>query len=280
MSKKKTPAPAKIKESNSNASSYVAPNQAAPKGRIPKPKMERREPPMNTPWQEELLHVPIEAVATLAASLLERYGTAAEATMKAYELLEYAAAGRSSLKNREGYSGVLSWDAVKSADMEWREADLGRDVSKTDSRGGKLPADFEEALASLMPRLKSVERMPRFRHWLIDCYLGVEAEEGVYASTREFFAAVEEAKRQNLSDVEAANLIATWKGEGIPAHVYFSARQGWPFWWKKNLQATRSQSGQKRRKKRSTDKRTGAKKGQGEEALLRAVLGPRSEKSS
>jgi hypothetical protein len=125
MSKKKTPAPAKIKESNSNAAPDVAPNQAAPKGRIPKPKMERREPPMNTPWQEELLHVPIEAVATLAASLLERYGTAAEATMKAYELLEYAAAGRSSLKNREGYSGVLSWDAVKSADMEWREADLG-----------------------------------------------------------------------------------------------------------------------------------------------------------
>jgi hypothetical protein len=196
-------------------------------------------------YHQDLAKIPIEAVASIAATLAGRDHAPADAVHQAYELLEIAAAGQLSLKASGAWSvGIASVENGKAAFQARIAAQLPDDVSKKDAEGNRLRGDdgkplsvpFVEAIAALMPRLKSVDRMPRFKTWL-------KSVEG-------------------LSMIEAGERMTQFQRDGIPSQVFQSARVCLAGWWENHKREIRSEAGQKGRHgrvKSKTDKRKSAR---------------------
>lgn len=199
-----------------------------------------------TGYQQELAATPIEAVASIAATLTRQGIEPADSVRQAYELLEIAAAGQLSLKASGAWSiGIASVENGKRAFQARMEAQLPNDVSKKDTEGERLrgedgkwlPVPFDEAMAALMPRLKKGERMPRFKNW-------IKSAEG-------------------LSMIEAGERMAELQREGIPGQVFQSARVTFQTWWESHKRGVKAAAGSMARKgtqgrvKSKTDKRKG-----------------------
>lgn len=176
-------------------------------------------------YPTDLAAVPIETVASIAATLTRQDTSPGDAVRQAFELLEIAAAGRLFLKLKSSYRAGVAYHAQINAGKTQFESSLSEDVSKRDKNGAKLrnkkgallPVPFDEAMVSLMPRLKDVDRMPRFREWIADS--------------------------EDISSLKAGGRIGNLQKKGIPPMMYQAARLTFPGWMKASTSQKRSLAG-------------------------------------
>lgn len=186
-----------------------------------------------TSFAEELNSVPIESVATLAVTLLQRDSvTPAEATSKAFELLELAAAGKRAVAEKsEWQDGIDRVEASKAKWADWRDDNTVADI---DRERDSLP--IKAVLEALMPDKRSVkpaEREPRLRHWIMAAY--------------------------QCDNLQAADILAAWKREGVPQQAFQHLRLTWANWWRESKGETRRQTGKAGAAKRAAQAEEGAK---------------------
>lgn len=168
-------------------------------------------------------------VAIVAATLMHDGMDVADATRTAMRLIDAASFALAGMYERgEVADGVNSW-----ADQEA----VRREREKYEEKlGPKWPdpalssMSLDRALSRLMPRLKKIDRLVKFRRWLAHVY------------------------RVDL--VEAGEMIANLKEEGITQFDYTVARVGIVDWMEGEKSKQRSAAGKRgaRSKKRSGKK--------------------------
>jgi len=201
-----------------------------------------------TAFAEEIKKVPADRIAMIATSILKEGGmTAAEATAKAFEMLELAVAGKLSVDSYEEWkTGIGKIETVKDSWNATQSDDQVPDVSRRSDEGMPLPIPLPDVLNVLMPdrrRIKPTEREPRVRRWIMEAY--------------------------ESDNIEAGDILAAWKREGVPPQAFQHLRTTWRRWWEDSVRQTRKRSGEsgaskktkgkRGRVRRKTDKRLGAK---------------------
>ena len=195
--------------------------------------------------------VPIGTVAMVAATLSRPDVSAFESVIKAYDILEYVAAGQAYLKGNQDclhgiyYPAALSvsaWLKHEYYPPEW-EDDPAEKYAIYDDDHNILPIPFDDALKAIDPKPgKAINRLPRFRQWLMD--------------------------KDKLSSIEAGDKIADWKKTGIYFRDFSRAFNSFPKWrkWRTSennkLSAAKSREAKKGKQgqvKKKTDKRKGAR---------------------
>ena len=201
-------------------------------------------------FTEHLAKVSPAQIAGIAATLVKEGRSPMEAVNLAFELLELAAGGLDSLSKKveteycsdKGYEFGVWYTAAMRAIHRNSLLDIEQEpdpIFKFDAAGNFLPLDFDVALQNLLPRLKTGDRMPRFRHWLADLL--------------------------QISNIEAGEKIAAFYENGLPPDIYSSARIYLRVWWRDALSQIRAESGEQKGKgkqgkvKKKSDKRRGAR---------------------
>lgn len=208
---------------------------------------QRKQSCRKTSFAQQLRGVPVESVAAIAANLLQREAiTPAEATSRAFELLELAAGGQRSLEDRsEWQSGIDAAEASKAQWIEWQELDKVPDLtSESEEHRSTIP--LKEVLNALMPdkrKVKETEREPRLRHWIMSA--------------------------RQCDFLQAADVLAEWKRGGVPRQAFQHLRLTFWKWWEDSKSETASRSGKagaeakkkakQGRVKSKKDKRLGAR---------------------
>lgn len=202
-----------------------------------------------TAYNKELMEVPLSDIAKLALSIMQgdQAATQCEATCRAYELLELAAAGQRTLAYDYSWqNGIETLENLKKL-KEKAASNPIPDISKRDENGRGVPVPFNDLLEALMPdqrKVKHNDRMPIVRRWIVDYF--------------------------KCDITKAGNIIAEWKNSGVPYNLFQIIRWSWVDWKKNSLSETRKISGAKGRaqpkkgkqgtvRSRRTDKRLGAK---------------------
>jgi hypothetical protein len=176
-----------------------------------------------------LASVPIEAIASIAATLSGPQTSAHDAVIAAYRLLEVSMAAKDGLNKGLTYDQAISEHRASEewSEMRKRERDsLPKDILSYDERGNPRNASFDAVLSKLMGKTPKSERPEIFRRWLIgvqECWHG---------------------DLPSREDVDAK--IADWKKKGIPAEVYSWAWAGFPAWRKSDISRMRSESSNKK----------------------------------
>lgn len=227
-----------------------------------------------TGYAAELRDVALADVAMLASRIMQGNEslTPARATGEAFELLEWAAAGKRTLEYEASWQiGIEKLEEIKAARKRHEENripdDLARDEEgrpKRDEVGKRLPVPFGDALDALMPdrrKVKAVDRLPRFRRVVMSLH--------------------------NCDSIKAGDIIAEWRDNGVPPNAYQLLCANWNQWWVDAKSESTSKNGEKGaeakkakdeakkgkqgRVRRKTDRRLGAKSGCGEGAMIQAI---------
>jgi hypothetical protein len=194
--------------------------------------------------------VPIGTVAMVAATLSRPDVSAFESVIKAYDILEYVAAGQAYLKGNQDCLNGIYYPAALSVSAwlkhEYYPPEREEDPTEKYAIYGDqcyLPIPFEDALKAIDPRPgKAINRLPRFRQWMIDKY--------------------------QITMIDAGEKIAEWKKTGIPWGDFCLAFHSFPKWrkWRTSennkLSAAKSREAKKGKQgqvKKKTDKRKGAR---------------------
>lgn len=184
----------------------------------------------STACAEDLRKVPVESVALVGASLVGNGMSASDAIRLAYELLEFAAAARTSLHaSDEWEKGIAAVELAKSnfailqvAAEKLRSSDLSPkdefgEVKRNELSGERLPVPYADAIAQVLAPYKKHNREDLFIEWL---------------------AATED------KSLAAANVqVNIWKKEGMPSNVYQHFRLNFPLWKNEQTSKIRRQSG-------------------------------------
>ena len=209
-------------------------------------------PPQN---QAEIAKIPMGTVAMIAATLSRPEMKAHECVIKAYEILEAVVHGQKHLANPDDFwpqqqladSGVVFFlrhhyeGPAAEPDIDQEYPALRYHV--LDEDGSPVPVPFELALKAIDPKPgKVANRLPRFRQWLMDKY--------------------------RLTAIDAGDIIAEWKKEGIPFEYFERALDSFPKWrkWRTSKErksaaakSREAKKGNQGRVKSKTDKRMGAR---------------------
>jgi hypothetical protein len=166
--------------------------------------------------QAEVAKLSVGTVAMIAATLSCPEMKAHECVIKAYEILEVATHGQLFLANLDLLhfeSDAPDSNVVGFLKANWTDEAGGRVIRpedkyvKYDASHNPLPIPFYEALKAIDPRPgKAINRLPRFRQWLMDT--------------------------ANLPVIAAGEKIAAWIETGIPARVFKEAFHSFPKWRK------------------------------------------------
>jgi hypothetical protein len=218
---------------------------------------------------QEMNLVPIESVAAIAANLLQRTSvTPAEATSMAFELLEIAAAGQRGLVVHSDWQcGIDELLKRNKAWADWIANNVVPDISQLEDGETRKHTPLPDVLKALMPdarSVKTVDHEPRLRRWIMDAH--------------------------DCDNFRAADILASWKRDGVPKQAFQHLRLTWAKWWRESKSEVRREPGRKgnaaRRGKqdlpkgkqgcvkRKTDKRLGAKQRDGLPALLAKIKKP------
>lgn len=182
-------------------------------------------------WKE-LARVSIIDVAKIAAHLPPEI-PAIDAIRRAYELLEWAAAASEGFDNDNNWSdtaeGGLHAELLhlekEKAEAEFRRKSLKRvPINPQRSIDGFRPHPFDAVLANLMGPVKKVERLPRFKWWLM--------------ATAPKIMSLDNAVRR----------IEDWRKDGVPDGVYQLALRSFDDWWKAREKERLSNQGKKPKK--------------------------------
>jgi hypothetical protein len=199
-------------------------------------------------WKE-LAKVSIIDVAKIAAHLPPET-PAVDAVRRAYELLEWAAAGREGFDEMEyflpeaesGLYAEVKYHLDRKKEDELRSKSLMRvPINPKRSFEGFRPHPFDAVLANLMKPVKKVDRLPRFKWWLM-------------ASAPKI-----------MTPDNAVRRIEEWRKDGVPDSVYQLALRSFDDWWEKREKERLSNQGKKPKKgkqgrvKTEDDGRVGAK---------------------
>jgi hypothetical protein len=189
---------------------------------------------------EDLAAVPIEVVASIAATLSHPKSSSHDTVERAYRLLEVAAEARRELKKGNSYEeGIWKHREL----LKWWEGYLQKNaflkgLTRNDENGNPLPVPFDVGLAKIMGRSKKINRAQEFKKWVMD---------------------TEELRDLDLPlyDSEAADkLIARWEKYGIPFYVFELAWSGFSAWKQKSISKARSQAGKKSAAIRAAEEQT------------------------
>ncbi len=189
-----------------------------------------------------LAAVPIEVVATIASNLNLSEEIPHVSIGRAYQLLEIAADGQETLKTSKGYVEGITRNAFAlgyHAGQVEVEIRLPKDITTLEANGTPLDVPFEAVLANLMGKLKKVDRLPRFKWWLMAV--------------------------MHITNEKASSLIEAWREKGVPPGIYQQARKTFNAWWKERERKRLSEQGKAPKKgkqgrvKSKTDKREGAR---------------------
>jgi len=194
----------------------------------------------------------IEVVATIAAHLPPEID-APDAVRRAYQILEYASAGRHGEVSLQGYEAgiqqLLEAQGTISKIVEWQEG-LPRDLFQQ-LPGEVVTAPLDDVLANLMPRHETKYRLPLFMRWVVDCEIGHGEDESI----------------KDLMP-EAERLVAPWKTTGVPESTYLMARDQFGDFLRRMQHEKHSRNGtagaeakkgKQGQVKKKTDKRTGSR---------------------
>lgn len=190
----------------------------------------------------ELAKVSIVEVATIAAHLPPET-PASDAVKRAYELLEWAAAAREGLDADE-FMPSAEWGIYREQlhlEEEKKADELQAKALPSNRVNGVIqPHPFDAVLATLMGKVKKVDRLPRFKWWMME-------------------------KTNQTTNEQAAHWVAEWRKSGVPDEIYRLAHRTFDAWWKKrererlSKQGKAPKKGKQGRVKSKTDKRKGAR---------------------
>lgn len=189
----------------------------------------------------ELAKVSIVEVATIAAHLPPET-PACDAVKRAYELLEWAAAAREGFD--DDFQPTAEWGIYR--EQLYLEKEKASDELQAKALPRKRvdgvfqPHPFDAVLANLMGKVKKVDRLPRFKWWMME-------------------------KTNQTTNEQAAHWVAKWRKSGVPDEIYRLAHRTFDAWWRdrerKRLskQGKAPKKGKQGRVKSKTDKRTEAR---------------------
>jgi len=155
---------------------------------------------------EWLAKISIMEVASIAAHLPTKT-PAIDAVRRAYELLEWAAAGK------EGFDH--EYDPCAERGLLHELSCLEYEKKRNEKRAGALkgiwqnegylPYPREDVLKNLMGPYPKVDRLPRFTWWLMDLW--------------------------NISEKKATRFLEAWSTDGVPDDIYRRALETFDGWW-------------------------------------------------
>lgn len=163
------------------------------------------------------------SLAIIAATYARPDEHPSESAIRAFELLEYIAAGQDGLARGEGYAegiaGLLKHKkGGPSPAVKWPEP-----PPIALNKKGEETIPIAKALERLIPETKGHERDKRFQAWYQNHY----------------------GKKPTMP---------AWRNEGFPVAIYEVAKSKLPNWWKKVLKRKRSEAGKKGNKVRASKK--------------------------
>lgn len=203
--------------------------------------------------EEELAQIPIQTVASIAASLYIHDQYPAISLLKAYELLAGAAIARDAMRSGADYkSGALRLDVT------WDDKRRTRAFDRSYKHEPHLPKkcspradgsyEFNEVIVSFMPHFSPSERIYKLEEFLddIDLIIGIEnfyrekAREGnpEWNSKDDGLPPEPEGFEDGMF-WNPTKQITEWQFEGIPSWFYHIARHRIRKWLKEKKHSAR-----------------------------------------